>query len=145
MCPLFSFLAAECQPFSSTDGLGNSLTAGNEHVSATEGVCVCAHTCGLLGWRTRSVCGVAVGADRAGVPFLPADFQPFSTTEGLVCVVAPAPAAAAAGPCHCAVGHAVHVFHAGSAAQSAGSRRGERGAGDWDGGFVSTRDFAALF
>jgi hypothetical protein len=33
----------------------------------------------------------------------------------------------------------------GSAAQSAGSRRGERGAGDWDGGFVSTRDFAALF
>ena len=73
-------------------------------------MCVCAHTCSLLGWRTRSVCGVAVGADRAGVPFLLADFQPFSTTEGLVCVVAPAPAAAAAGRCHCAVGHAVHVF-----------------------------------
>jgi hypothetical protein len=71
---------------------------------------VCAHTCSLLGWLTRSVCGVAVGADRAGVPFLPADFQPFSTTEGLVCVVAPAVAAAAAGPCHCAVGHAVPVF-----------------------------------
>jgi hypothetical protein len=110
MCPLPSFLAAECQPFSSTDGLGNSLAAGNEHVSATEGVCVRAYLQSLGLAHTLLVCGVAVGADRAGVPFLPADFQPFSTTEGLVCVVATAAAAAAAGPCHCAVGHAVHVF-----------------------------------